>query len=729
MDSSTHAPASATPRAQRATAASKPKKRRLPPGAKAMLSKVEAEIALEQPPAPPAPPAATAAPVSPPTWREQVRDLLPEVQERLENVSEMHALYAGEHGWMAVVLLRRALDLIERHAPILNAGAPDDYDTLCAMPAHANVVAAMHLPDTAMGVPEILEPAVLLLEKISTIAGSTPSKPPAPALPAPLRNPAALKRGIDIYCDMADALKATKHACYFCPSTRWKGTRMNTAAVRDALRAAQESDETLEGFCFAIAGVVAIHEGGELMPEVAEEIRAMPPEWVTEPGTFWNQDDQNSRNEQSPAQAAPAAVASEVEAFMAGKALCADLVVAADAHGGSDEAGLEASYRGKGVPQSVFTMEFLQKIVEQPELLPGFAAALASKLAYDESADELRAPSYEECFGGPGVHYVDSSGGPAVLVADVKVTLHGILKTATAMGADVPCWSDVLEELEKANAAACDADRDANDAADVIEHLHDVRAHVYRARTDIAIAQHKESAQLAADLLALHRRLCDFLGGRVLEDRKGEPCGRLGDLINHLVKYVEAVEHISGLRKSVYDDGEPGDLLLGIQEAWELGDDQDATLRLRELLVPSLTRSLEKCDIRDTWWPLLNVSRQLLVDFLEGDAGDSDDAAEALSGPVRSELSREAACFIACLVEYFRLATHPGTMGDLDAIGQAASVILSAVQDEAENVDSIQKRLESAREMASVKFVHQHGKSDHLVQPQDVGKHFVYEPV
>lgn len=92
--------------------------------------------------------------------------------------------------------------------------------------------------------------------------------------------------------------------------------------------------------------------------------------------------------------------------------------------------------------------------------------------------------------------------------------------------------------------------------------------------------------------------------------------------------------------------------------------------------------------------------------------------------PDRIEVARRAATFAAKLVDHFQVSTEPGTPGDLAALAGAASVIISALTDPVEPVDSIQVRLQAARELASVIQVAQ-PQATWVVQPEHVGKRLI----
>lgn len=76
-------------------------------------------------------------------------------------------------------------------------------------------------------------------------------------------------------------------------------------------------------------------------------------------------------------------------------------------------------------------------------------------------------------------------------------------------------------------------------------------------------------------------------------------------------------------------------------------------------------------------------------------------------GADRIELARQGATYICRIVGHFQAATRQGTMGDLDAIGKAASMILSAVDDPVVDVESLEDRLDDALTSASVVFAEQ----------------------
>jgi hypothetical protein len=105
-----------------------------------------------------------------PTWREQIRDLLPEITERLANACGIRALDSSKNGWAARELADQAMRLINEHDEDLRTCAPDRYNGECAYPAQAAVLGALHLPDTALGFADVLRPAADLLERVGEIA-------------------------------------------------------------------------------------------------------------------------------------------------------------------------------------------------------------------------------------------------------------------------------------------------------------------------------------------------------------------------------------------------------------------------------------------------------------------------------------------------------------------------------------------------------------------------------
>jgi hypothetical protein len=134
----------------------------------------------------------------------------------------------------------------------------------------------------------------------------------------------------------------------------------------------------------------------------------------------------------------------EIAAFMKGKAKAADMVAEAIdiSERGSDEAGLEARWRGKGKPQHAFARKYLVELIERPELLDGFAAALSNTVECagrgNDSPDTMRALSFEDYIGGPGTNWdlgdgstvddVDSSDAAPVFTTPQELGLDGILQ-------------------------------------------------------------------------------------------------------------------------------------------------------------------------------------------------------------------------------------------------------------------------------------------------------------
>jgi hypothetical protein len=68
----------------------------------------------------------------------------------------------------------------------------------------------------------------------------------------------------------------------------------------------------------------------------------------------------------------------------------------------------------------------------------------------------------------------------------------------------------------------------------------------------------------------------------------------------------------------------------------------------------------------------------------------------------RLEVARQASTFIARLVSHFMTSTRPGTYGDLVALHEAASVIMSAIGDSVVTTHDLTEQLEHALEEASV---------------------------
>lgn len=139
--------------------------------------------------------------------------------------------------------------------------------------------------------------------------------------------------------------------------------------------------------------------------------------------------------------------------------------------------------------------------------------------------------------------------------------------------------------------------------------------------------------------------------------------------------------------------------------------------------------------------PQVRACVALIGAFLEGDAPndasgggqpptDADGESEQAPEPDRVEVARRAACFIDRLVAHFQQPGRQGTIGDLGAIRQSASVIISALSDPVEDSSSLAQRLERALEESSVVLDAQppaYWKSPARVRPQDVGKTLVRE--
>ncbi|MDB5956747.1 hypothetical protein [Ramlibacter sp.] len=528
--------------------------------------------------------AALDQPVAPtPTWREQVRDLLSEVQDRLEVANDIPALESSEHGWMARTLIHDVLDLISQHRHLLNVGNSGDYDEAFGMPAHAYIVAAMHLPDTAPGLLEILEPVAVRLEAISTIAGE---------------------------CGLKD----------------------------------------------------------------------VPPL-------------QNARSEEA-----------LVPAFMEGKAVCADMVAAAETFEGSDEAALEAAYRGPGVPQNVFTERFFDKVVQRPELRRGFLAALASKLVGGDSSDQIRSLRYEEWFGGAAVRYLAGGQPATVLVDSVRENLTNLATVAKEMFERGLLDQDTSEQLKEASDAAFQAELSLS-MADTRQALQEVRKHVHRARTSVGMArnsQEPEHVKLAQALLDLHRRLNTFLGGLTEEDQKG-PQSPLGELIDRVSVYIEAAEHAPDGDDTLYRAEAPGSFSSQAEEAVTRGDEEEA-LRLLPQLRDALAAEIAKSGEFDGRWPALRTSLHLVREFLSDTSSELHDTAVSADGrPDRNrlEVARQAGCWLGRMASVFATGRTP-TPSDWRAMREAAGAVQSGVINDIDSAEEIAQRLDRAIDMASV---------------------------
>ena len=88
--------------------------------------------------------------------------------------------------------------------------------------------------------------------------------------------------------------------------------------------------------------------------------------------------------------------------FMQGKALAALMIREALSYDDGGLADLNASYRDAGELQSNFTEAFLQLLLKEPHLLPGFSAALSSMLAqglenHPDIPESAATISYEAC--------------------------------------------------------------------------------------------------------------------------------------------------------------------------------------------------------------------------------------------------------------------------------------------------------------------------------------------
>lgn len=145
--------------------------------------------------------------------------------------------------------------------------------------------------------------------------------------------------------------------------------------------------------------------------------------------------------------------------------------------------------------------------------------------------------------------------------------------------------------------------------------------------------------------------------------------------------------------------------------------------------------------------PLVQACSALIRAFLDEDGGkgggdavdpplgsggndrpSSGDQGEGFPSQDRIHVAVSSAAFISRLVDHFQRATYPGTMGDLVAIHEAASVIMSALDDVVEREESLRDRLEGALESASVILKDQppaYWKNPGILRERDVGKRVV----
>lgn len=300
-------------------------------------------------------------------------------------------------------------------------------------------------------------------------------------------------------------------------------------------------------------------------------------------------------------------------AFMAGKALAADMIGKALDLDGTDGAELQASFRGRGVAQDVFTTPFIEAVIADRALLPGFCAALASALlqagATMDGRDKIIGLTYEDCMGGPGVKYLNEMDGAA---ADGAADL---------LNRTIDSVRLTLLDLEKANLKAPDVTAGIKEASDLVHQaqntvrvqdakalLQDVRRAVYEAREDYRMnphheecRKHPERARVAAALLDVHKALNSVLGGVTAEekDASGQPNplkAALDVVGDHLQAFEETAPGIEADR--LYDlvtstrDGceDCWGAFYSAQYAERRGHDEEA-LRL----LPELRARLRRC--------------------------------------------------------------------------------------------------------------------------------------
>jgi hypothetical protein len=97
--------------------------------------------------------------------------------------------------------------------------------------------------------------------------------------------------------------------------------------------------------------------------------------------------------------------------FMAGKALAADMIEEAEAIATEGRAELEASLRGRDVPQDLFVAKYLEAVNADTSLAQGFEAGLSGNLVAtctggNLSGDFVRQLTVDECHGSPDTKYM-----------------------------------------------------------------------------------------------------------------------------------------------------------------------------------------------------------------------------------------------------------------------------------------------------------------------------------
>jgi hypothetical protein len=458
--------------------------------------------------------------------------------------------------------------------------------------------------------------------------------------------------------------------------------------------------------------------------------------------------------------------------FMRGKALLADLLDQVWATEADND--IEAKHRPCGVMQNTSAADAcLNQLRFDYGAQRGFAAALTGSISIGASfglpdSDMVRDFTYEECIGGPNTVYSnEEERGTDPAASATSPT--GIAAWRVTVQVAVGKIKDLFSALEEVDHTKGDGNPVAADLARIADRLLDeneellrtssaddyygtcfrfVQAQLVGAKSlpnlsgsvdaivtaahdkaqevvsflDTADSEPRPVADVAATLAQIDSVRDGAKGaGEVAPDfaPTSPDEERLDEIISRLSVYIEGLEHVS-----IADQAHQ---ILHAQVWGPFYEAEEQLHQHKPALASQTLRNLrsglvsmrETMGVRDGGWPAVHQSI-LLIDKVLDDQPEPD-----LPSSERLSIAQSATTFIARLVSYFQAATHPGTMGDLDALGQSASVILSALTDPVEDAHSLRERLERALESASVILQDQppaYWKTPGILRERDVGK-------
>lgn len=373
-------------------------------------------------------------------WRLLIDSSLSELHSLLDIALAMD-ISVGNNA-LVVDLVDIVDDLIDEGDIVRSSGSANDYYGECIRKVHAVLTAAKEIPELSDGMLAVLRSAHEAVTRISDVLDQAEvmEREPFDGSAAHAPEPAACQQ---------DAQRSWRHIVR--PLTRQIDAILSAAAPMDGwesaanggfakcnLRRAQQllranehllaRASALDYYSRCIMEVQGLVIGARYMPDTAPEQPL-----VLEAACGLLKRIEGALNDVGlKTDVPPIELEVNERAFMAGKALAADLVEEAIAldDAGDDGGELEASYRGRGVAQNSFALRYLRQVIEQPDLLDGFSAALSCTLAAAGSAnaapEELRSLTFEDCIGGPNTKYIsDEVVGSATVAADGDGGHHG----------------------------------------------------------------------------------------------------------------------------------------------------------------------------------------------------------------------------------------------------------------------------------------------------------------